>query len=152
MLLFPFSDTKYLKEQPLSIVKKEIDKYFLQMLNAISVTIYELLTNVITDAIKAIRDFYTAEDGHHIVAKAHPLARTSRLIYSGAGLNINDARNIANIKRVLHMHLHTSMYFYVVDTIMLTYGGGFSLNRKKVCDALLFMKITLETASDNLVI
>ena len=78
--------------------------------------------------------YYNSHERHHIVAKSDPRAFLSRLFLKASGIDINDERNLVDVKRGYHRVLHTNAYYAILNLSMLY---GFVTNGKKGVEEVL---------------
>ena len=89
---------------------------------------------------------------HHIVAKKSYKAAYARSILFMVGIDINDNRNLVDIKDYVHFFMHTSAYYSMVNsTIWMAYEFSVTNSEfKNVEMALLSLKILIKTIDSSI--
>jgi len=94
-----------------------------------------------TAALIVKQNYGTRED-HHIVARKDPRAWFGRIILKDCGIDINDGRNIAKMRKEYHKVIHTNLYYAILNTSM---GVAYFVGGKQgVVNTLDFYKTVLE--------
>ncbi len=110
----------------------------------------------IADKIRAYTEapsFNSEYEVHHIVAENHSAAEPARIILDkpDVDIDVNSYRNLVPIKTGIHKHLHTSMYYAMVNTCIINaYYAGPSSNRFiNVCMVLDEIRVFLYALSNG---
>ena len=79
---------------------------------------------------------YDSNERHHIVAKGALRAYPARKILEMSNIDINDERNLVDVKKGYHRVMHTNAYYLLLNTSMII---AYSVNGSKgVYDVLEF--------------
>ena len=105
--------------------------------------ILKYINKVIFYIIVSTNIFKHETERHHIIAKIHPRAKEARDIFvKKCRRNINDEKNIANVRTKYHKVMHTKVYFEeVYNLIGSAYSSGGSV---MVINVLGMLKDVLE--------
>ena len=71
---------------------------------------------------------YDSNERHHIVAKGALRAYPARKILEMSNININDERNLVDVKKGYHRVMHTNAYYLLLNTSMII---AYSVNGSK---------------------
>ncbi len=77
---------------------------------------------------------YDSNERHHIVAKGALRAYPARKILEMSNIDINDYRNLVDVKKGYHRVMHTNTYYLLLNTSMII---AYSVNGSKGVDDVL---------------
>lgn len=126
---------------------------------AIQQSVWNIANDVsiyIADKIRAYTQapsFNSEYQVHHIVAERAVAAEPARAIFKkdDVKLDINDYKNLVPIKTGVHVHLHSSLYYAMVNTYIINayYAGPISTRRYNVWMALDEIRVFLYALSNG---
>jgi len=61
---------------------------------------------------------------HHIIAQSSQPHNEPKIWLKRYGAEINDSRNLVKIKKILHKHLHTTLYYTSVRAALYPFREG----------------------------
>lgn len=123
--------------------KNEFKDFLKSLLKSVS----ESMGGVISYVSKWVNKYRNATEKHHIIARS--ARRHALLKYNYENIlnrNVNWLENLAEIKKTMHKHLHTTLYYTTTNALLLP--DSTSLNKlSKFLKTLKTIKLILEAAS-----